>query len=224
MTKIKDIHSAKLINGHCAINITDRFNRMSKSGIIVGDVNYNKDVHAIRYGTIARLPDRINWRDAYWQTDVFPEIGDEVWFDYLDASDAEMVECGNDKYILLPFFRLILARSPKKGIIPLNGNLIAKKHPKSKNTFSIIDEYYNDIYDIVYAGKPNLWYKPEINKYGSIEREYVDDETITEGMTVMTRLAAYPILEEKLHAVLDKDNTYYYFQRREVVAEIKDAD
>ena len=217
MEKIKDINSIKLINSKTLIEVESKqFNKETTSGIIVGDQNYNKDVHAIRYGVLRGMPVKMNYKT--WKTDYYPEINSEVWFDFTATLDATYVEHDGKIYLVLPYESLIVARSSNKGIRCLNGYLLAQKvlqYAKGdivKGVEMTSDRYYDDIYMIKYAGKPNLSYTDE---------RYVDDKSITEGMRVMTRASNYPILEEKIHWKFNNE-TYYYFQRRDVVGKVEE--
>jgi len=235
MEKIKDIYSIQLINGNCLVEISGLSNidtegeeyvvqEKTAGGIIVGQevAKYNKGTHAIRYGKIVRLPDKFQWHKERWITDSFPELNSEVWFDYLDAKDATMIEYVGRKHIILKYTSLYLARSPKGDIKPLNGYLVAKKHPVASNSpLAIKMEYYDDIYDIVYAGKPNVSYRVERNSFGTITNQEVDDKSIMEGMTVLTKISSYPVLEETLYWKFSPE-TFYVFQRKDVIGEVKE--
>lgn len=221
MTMTKISTTARLPNGQCLIEIEDRFDRSTTSGIIVGSVDYNKGEHAIRYGILRKLPDSFNWDKASWKTDSFPDEGLEVWFDYLDAHETTMVEYGEYKCIILPYFSLILARYPDGGIKLLNGYLLAKKQPIIENNpLDFKQRYYDDIYEVVHAGYPNISYKPDKDKFGNITREIVDDKSIVEGMIVMTRSSAYPALEDKLHRRFGNEELFY-FQRKDVIGRVE---
>lgn len=235
MENLNNINHLRLLNSNCLIEIegivnteqtgeTYIVNEKTESGIIIGGevATYNKADHAIRYGKIIRMPEQINWDKARWKTDVFPNPGDEVWFDYLDAKNSEMVKYNGKIHIILSYFSLIVARSPLGDIKLLNGYLLAQKTPiKKESDLQITQQYYDDIYDIKMAGKPNIRYKPERDKYGSIVREHIDDKSITEGMTVMTKAGGYPILEDKLHMKFSKE-TYHYMQRRDIIAKVEE--
>jgi hypothetical protein len=215
--KISDI---KLINGNCLVEIEGRFYQSTESGIDVGNTAYNKSDHTIRYGKLTRMPNAFNWDKALWRTDYFPDEGDEVWFDYLDAKDTTEVREDGKLYIILPFKSLILARNSLRGIKVLNGYLLAKKQPiKENNPLDFKQRYYDDIYEIIYAGKANSWYKPEKDKYGNIIREFFDDQSIAEGDIVMTRASGYPLFEDSLHRKFVQDELYY-LQRRDIVAKV----
>jgi hypothetical protein len=228
VTKIKlnDIPTSELKNNNCLVEIEDIWNKETTSGILVGDTAYNKNVHIKRYGKLVHMPANIEWKKARWKPAEFPDIGDEVWFDYMALIEPVLIESNGSIYLLLDVFKLILARSVRKGIICLNGYVLAQKRLKQAagmhNGIEILeDEYYGDIYDIKYAGKPNLWYTPDESLQGGITRESWDDKTIGVGSTVLTKASNYPILEESLHWKF-KDETFYYFQRRDVMAKVEE--
>lgn len=221
MEKIKNIQDIKLPNANCLIEVVGRFNLETESGIYLGEelAKYNKGERAVRYGKLVRLPDKINWKKAPWKTSVFPNEGDEIWFDYLQGKDATIVEYEGRKLMILPYFKLFLARNSSNDIKLLNGYLLAQKHPKKgSELLEHKQEHYDDIYDIKFAGKPNQSYKVEKDLTG-MTREQFDDTSITEGMTVMTRASAYPVLEEYPHNKFSEE-TYYIMQRRDVCAEV----
>lgn len=216
--KIKD--TATLPNGQCLVEIEDRFYRKTESNIIVGSVDYNKSDHAIRYGTLRKLPDSFNWEKESWRTESFPDVDVEVWFDYLDAKETTMVEYKGYNCIILPYHSLIVSRSASGSIKVLNGYLLAKKQPIiEENALDFKQRYYDDIYEIVYAGYPNVSYRPDRDKNGNITREIVDDKSIVEGMIVMTRSSAYPVLEDKLHRKFSKEELFY-FQRKDCIGKV----
>lgn len=212
MNKVNNISTARLINSNCLIEIADVFNRKTESGIIVGHVDYHKAVHAIRFGVLTRMPDQFNWEKASWVTDSFPDEGDDVIFDYLDAHEAPLIESKGKTYLVLPYFSLLVARSPSGGTKLLNGYLLAQKQPIPMSKLEVKQRYYDDIYKIVYSGKSNLSYK---------ESKQVDDTSITANDIIMTRSSAYPVLEESLHAKFS-DETYYYFKRTDVIAKVEE--
>jgi hypothetical protein len=93
----------------------------------------------------------------------------------------------------------------------LNGYLLGQKVKIPDNPLWFKDQYYDDIYEIKYDGKPNLSYKDE---------QYVDDPLIKTGMIVMTRASSYPKLEQNMYAEFSKED-YYLFQRKDVVSIIE---
>lgn len=214
------INEIRLLNGNCLIEVVGKFDKETSSGLMIGDVNYNKGDHATRYGILTRMPSAFNWSNEVWKTDYFPDEGDEVWFEYLEAKDAEIVKEGGKTYVILPYKSLIVARSIRNGIKVLNGYLLAKKQPLlEKNVLDFKERFYDDVYQIIHAGKPNISYKPDKDAYGNITREFMDDTSITEGMIIMTRSSFYPTLEDSLHRKFCKED-FWYFQRRDVVAKV----
>ena len=218
MEQIQNINTTTLYNSNCLIKVEGLsthegiFEEKTKGGIYTGGsvYKYNKGKQALRMGTLIKLPDRLA-KDREWETDYFPELGSEVWFDYTEMDNPNKVKCGDDVYVIMRYNNLIMARNDKQGVRMLNGYLLAKKALKPQNKLYIKDEYYDDIYTIEYDGKPNLWYKDE---------RYVDDPSIKTGMTVMTRLDSYPKLENSMYWKFSKED-YYYFQRNQVVSEVE---
>jgi hypothetical protein len=225
MEKIKNINNIELHNGNCLIKISGDYNTETKSGIFIGDeaVKYNKNVHATRTGILTKLPTYICWGDMRWETDSFPERGDEVWADFVDMSEenAMRITDGSNIYVILPFTSLLMARNKSGDIKLLNGYLLAQKVPIPMTELDIKQRYYDDIYYIKYDGKPNLRYKEQGALDGS-KKAYVDDTSITAGDEMyMTRTSAYPILEESLHWRFSKE-TYYCMQRKDIICEVEE--
>ncbi len=228
MEKIKDIDRITLINGNCLIEIEGThkgegvFNDTTTSGLYVGNTSYHKNVHVLRYGKLARLPDKINWNKMRWKTDSFPELGSEVWFDYLAAHDPELLRADDKIYLVLKYQSIIVARSSSGDIKLLNGYLLAQKHPKKgSEIFEHKQQYYDDVYDIKFDGKPNLSYKDEDDLRGNT-RQVFEDKSIMAGGTYMTKASAYPVLEEYPHNKFSTE-TYYYFQRKDIIARVDDV-
>lgn len=218
MTKINNLDNI-LINGNCLIEVeTVDFNTESTSGLVL-DPAYNKGTHARRFGILAHMFDSIDWQDQKWITNDFPDDGDEVFFDYLDAKDSPEIECDGKNYIILPFTSLIMARNSSGDVKLLNGYLLAQKAPIAQNELDIEQRYYDDIYVIKYAGEPNISYRADGDIMGKNVRRNVDDKSITANDTIMTKQSAYPVLEESMHWRFSEE-TYYTFQRKDCVARV----
>jgi len=218
MEKIDNLKDIKLLNSNCLIEIeglvTEEgiFETETKGGIITdGSIyKYNKGTQAKRHATLVRLPHTIE-KKPEWMTDAYPKENSEIWFNFQALEDATKVECQDKIYVIIKYNDLIMARNDSQGVMLLNGYLLAQKAQKPPNKLSITEEYYEDIYVIKYEGKPNLSYK---------DGRYLDDPSITVGMTVMTRMSTYPRLENKMYWKFSEEE-YVYFQRQQVISEVE---
>lgn len=218
MEKIDNVQNIDLLNGQCLIEIEGLannegvFETETTGGIITsGSVyKYNKGSQAKRYGILSRMPITMQ-KDASWVTDYYPEEGSEVWFNFQAVEDATKIECEGKIYLIIAYTELVLARNASGELMVLNGYLLAQKAQKPHNKLHITEEYYDDIYVIKYEGKPNISYK---------DKRYIDDPSITVGMTVMTRISSYPRLENKMYWKFS-ESEYLVFQRKDVVSEVE---
>jgi hypothetical protein len=221
MEKIESIENIKLHNGHCLIEVGNNYHLETKGGVLIGEevVKYNKDVHTKRTGILTRMPTWIHWESERWVTDYFPDVGSEVWVDFVDLGEAMRVTCNDKIYAIVKYTSLVMARNDKQGIRMLNGYLLAQKVPIPMKELEIEQQYYDDIYYIKYDGKANLSYQEQGALDGS-KKAYIDDTSITAGDKMyMTRASAYPILEEKFYWKFSEE-TFYFLQRKDVIAEV----
>lgn len=121
-------------NGNVLVEVKLNDNLKTKSGIIVGfnkDTLYSTDETdrsshpadvAEIHGYVKKIPEKLIFdkQSDYtmdWKTDIEIEVGDEVWFDYLDSLNTTII---NNHYLILPYQSLYVRRRGKK-FLPLNG-------------------------------------------------------------------------------------------------------
>lgn len=183
------------------------------------DTDYNPAVHSDRYGIVYTVPPSLRFDGSplsmTWETQMELEVGDEVWFDYLNSENCVVLECddGND-YKMIDYENIYLARKDGE-LFPLNGYcLFSDYHIKAKSKFDPSDGKVDPRYGYVeHLAAFNTAYQTKM---------FSDHIDIQVGEKVMfgARSHAYYIEEER-YKVLDK--MYRPVQRRNVVA-VMDGD
>lgn len=196
--------------------------KKTDSGIIMvasTDTDYNPAVHSDRYGVVYAVPPSLRFDKSpmgmTWKTDIEIEVGDEVWFDYMNSENCVVLECddGND-YKLIDYENIYVAKNGND-LWPLNGYCLFSDHLfKATSKFDPLDGTVDKRFGYV-------------EHVASVIQEYQtatfsDNIDLDVGDKVMFgHRAQYYYIEEKRYMGLDQ--MYRPVQRRNVAA-IMDGD
>jgi co-chaperonin GroES (HSP10) len=204
-----------------------------------GNENHIADVATI-HGKVVKKPANLNLNHngvncPPWDTEMEIEIGDEVWFNTLVATNCTELTMEGRVFKLIPYGDLFVAKREMKGVyntvvyngreylsgsdpytevICLNGYcLVEKVEKKSLGSLDLLSEQNIDLTRgvIRYMGSKNKSYH---NKF------YSDDIDVQIGDEVLFTDDNYPIPLErfKYNATFDNGKMYFATQRRFMAA------
>lgn len=187
-----------------------------------GSDNHIADVATV-HGKVEKIPLSLNFRPdnpnaPSWTTELEIQVGDEVWFNPLVATNCTELLVEDRVFKLIPYGDLFVAKrqttEPKVEVICLNGYcLIGKVEKKSLGSLDLLSEQNIDLTRgiIRYMGSKNKSYQ---NKF------YTDDIDVQIGDEVLFAEGNYPIPLErfKYNATFDNGKMYFATQRRFMAA------
>ena len=202
----------------------DKGELRSAGGVVLGfsdDIQYaeGKDNHianvAKTHGRIVKIPANLCFEEknpnrSAWRTQIEVEVGDEVWYSPLSATNCTEVFVEDKVYKMIRYGDLFVAKR-KEEVICLNGYCIVEKvYKKSLGSLDSTSEQELDTTRgiVRFAGRPNPEY---------FNPKYTDDIDINVGDEVLFTKDNYPIPLEVFKYNSTFDNTgkqYWACQRR----------
>ena len=202
----------------------DKSELRSAGGVVLGfneDIQYaeGKDNHianvAKTHGRIVKIPANLCFEEknpnrSAWRTQIEVEVGDEVWYSPLSATNCTEVFVEDKVYKMIRYGDLFVAKR-KEEVICLNGYCIVEKvYKKSLGSLDSTSEQELDTTRgiVRFAGRPNPEY---------FNPKYTDDIDINVGDEVLFTKDNYPIPLEVFKYNSTFDNTgkqYWACQRR----------
>jgi co-chaperonin GroES (HSP10) len=246
----EEFNSLRLINNNVAVEITHHnAEEKTNSGIvIVQDVNaftvnsvenaenYDVSQHLDRFGTVAKIPDKLNFvkkgkqsnldaNKCEWGTEIEIHVGDLVWADYYNLSMCPIFKVEDKEYWIIGYQCLIAAKRfiHKKQfnsiindenylseIIPLNGYCLFEQINEGlQSKFLKLDEKINKQKGIVrYTGSLNKEYYSK-KRVGISVGYPSDDIDIKPGDEVIFRNETELLLENPQHRHFEDCNLRY---------------
>jgi len=205
------------------IQIAERnIEKKTNSGIIMispTDADYNPAVHSDRYGIVYAVPPSLRFdkspQGMSWHTEMELEVGDEVWFDFMNSENCVVLDCDDgDDYKMIDYENVYVARSDGE-LLPINGYCLFSDHHIT--TTSKFDPRNGQV-------DPRYGY---VEHLAAFNKEYQtpsfkDNIVLDVGDKVMfgSRAHHYYIEEERYKSL---DKMYRPVQRRNVAA-IMDGD
>lgn len=240
----KDVSEIKLINNKVLCKrLTDNVHNKTNSGLY-----YPESMHENqRLGDnvdvvyeVAGVPDKLVVRPGFWKTEIEIEVGDIVWANRKDALHCMVVvDKGGIEYRLISYYSLIVAQREVHEfewghkssyiikddltykVIPLNGYVLCSdiKSPAS-STVITTNKILREEAKVEYVGKPNEYYmrgKKHIDLDGEISlkpKQRIHLDIPNKNKDIINR--AY--VEDSKFTRFNKDNMYFYIQRRSINA------
>ncbi len=169
--------------------------RKTKGGIIMiaeTDTDWQKEIHANRWGRVINVPKRlIKEKYHLWTTECELQRNDLVWFDVMISENCDTIITELFTYLLIDYFSLHVAKRGDE-IIPLNGyQMFDVVADESESVLAIKTHKLDARYGV-------LKHKGSLNKYlyGGLD----DDERIQVGDKCVFTLPPV-MLESDYHAV-----------------------
>jgi len=248
-TRIKlsqeEFAKAKILNNYVAVELL-RVEKDAKThaGIYMGyleDTTWEDDSEthpadiASVIGRVVKLPPKLYYNpndksnSLPWDTDMELEIGDLVWFNFIESLNANEVDVDGKIIRIIPFQDLYVAKREDFNAnwhkeyredayktyetICLNGYVILEQVPLPKiSELDVVSEQkvYDDRGIVRYSGKPNRAY---------VDPRYSDNIEIQEGSLAYFRPGYQPFLLERraYFAVFQGDKLFYCAQRRRLI-------
>ena len=205
----------------------DKGELRSAGGVVLGfsdDIQYaeGKDNHianvAKTHGRIVKLPANLCFEEnnpnrSAWRTQIEVEIGDEVWYSPLSATNCAEVFVEDKVYKMIRYGDLFVAKRKGK-VICLNGYCVVEKvYKKSLGSLDSTSEQELDTTRgiVRFAGRPNPEY---------FNPKYTDDIDINVGDEVLFTKDNYPIPLEifKYNSTFDNSGKQYWVCQRRFMA------
>jgi hypothetical protein len=243
----EEFSNLRLLNNNVAVEITHRnAEEMTNLGIvIVQDVNaftvnsvenaenYDVSQHLDRFGTVAKIPDKLNFvkkgkqsnldaNKCEWGTEIEIQVGDLVWADYYNLSMCPIFKIEDKEYWIIGYQCLIVAKRnvgkfKEDGMfyfyeesIPLNGYCLFEQINEGlQSKFLKLDEKINKQKGIVrYTGSLNKEYYSK-KRVGISVGYPSDDIDIKPGDEVIFRNETERLLENPQHRHFEDCNLRY---------------
>ena len=205
----------------------DKGELRSAGGVVLGfsdDIQYaeGKDNHianvAKTHGRIVKLPANLCFEEnnpnrSAWRTQIEVEIGDEVWYSPLSATNCAEVFVEDKVYKMIRYGDLFVAKR-KGDVICLNGYCVVEKvYKKSLGSLdSTSEQSIDESRGIIrHMGRPNTEY---------FNPKYTDDIDINVGDEVLFTKDNYPIPLEifKYNSTFDNSGKQYWVCQRRFMA------
>lgn len=219
----------------------------SKGGIIIGfnrDVEYDdeSDSHAANlaeiYATVYKCPPKLYYKrgdnlSMPWDVDMELQVGDRVWFNGLESSNAVEVVCEGTTYKLIPYQDIYCAkRSTMENLRDFFCDLVVFNEGTLKREEVIMPNGYVLLERVFLENKSKL----AVSKQGEVDKtrgiirfigrppkeyqrkEYCDIKDLEVGDMVLLAPNAPLFLLERTTALstFDGDNLYWVTQRRRI--------
>jgi len=197
----------------------------SKGGIVIGfnrDVEYDdeSDSHAANlaeiYATVYKCPPKLYYKrgdslSMPWDCNMELQVGDTVFFNGMESSNAVEILCEGITYKLIPYQDIYCAKRGTE-VIMLNGYVLLERvflENKSELAVSKQGEVDKTRGIVRYVGRPPKEYQ---------RKEYCDIKDLEVGDMVLLAPNAPLFLLERTTALstFDGDNLYWVTQRRRI--------
>jgi len=192
-----EIRSMQLIsNNNVLVRIVQKnVDRRTKGGIYLispTDTDWQKDVHADRWGSVVKIPQYLKReKNHLWETTCELKVGDRVWWDSMVSENADTLITPTYTYLLLDYFSLHVAKRDDE-IIPLNGyQMFDLVSDESSSVLAITTGRFDARYGV-------LKHKGSLNNY--LFDGCNDDDRIQVGDKCVFKLPPI-MLEAEYHAV-----------------------
>jgi co-chaperonin GroES (HSP10) len=176
-----------------------------------------------RWGYVAKIPGKLEFNERQyknkkddsqswkmdWETDLEIEIGDKVWCNFFDLHHASQLECEGEKYWVVDYCNLIVAKRDDEAIM-LNGNILFEQINEGLTSkFLQLPENINKSKGrVVHVGSKNKRY---------VNKSRFDDLDVWVGDLVLFRNKVETLLEAKGHTNFD-ERLLRYSTRPEIYA------
>lgn len=232
----EEFDKGKIPSNHIAVELLRlEKDAVTKGGIYAGfleDVTWEKDGEshpadiAAVIGRVVKLPDKLyyNEEDIHnsfpWDTDIDLEIGDLVWFNFIETLNTNEIQIGNKVLRFIPYQDVYAAKRKNKWlvdqVIMLNGYVLLEPIPLpslSKLDHLSHDKVYTDRGIVAYVGKPNRAY---------VNKNYSDNPDIEVGQTAYLMPGYTPFLLERQSSLahFNGDKLYYCVQNRRIALSV----
>jgi co-chaperonin GroES (HSP10) len=181
----------------------------------VEELEYDAAAHIERWGEVVKVPDSLIWRPGKqgsmpWKTTMQLQIGDLVYYDYLDLLNG-IVYIDEDDGTLYPLISYENAYVATRGdqIIPLNGFHLFER---VQFDWGLTTLYLKDKVDTNYG---KVKYVAELNK--KYEGDSYNDIPLKEGDKVLFTNPYEVMLEDSVHAKFDGGKMYRRAQSKDVL-------
>lgn len=194
-----------------SVELTEK--QVSKSGLILGDADWDNAGHVTRHGMVVTVPQKFCYqgREGYgaeWDTKIEIECGDEVFWGLMAAWDCPVIKNNNGTFFLIRYDDLILKESAGENI-PLNGYVLC------------LPEYDERKMSTIELAPVQNKQRATVISVGSVNPEYFKDcgqdaVDVRVGDVVTLYKPFLTAVEDERYAVLDKNLSYV--QRRWIIA------
>ena len=191
------IENMRLMNNQVLIRVyfIPKDGVRTKSGIILAGMEWNENERVARFGTVAKMPNKLVFKEDLPQhdkgnalyhmehkTEIDIEVGDVVYFGRIAGGSSPIVKCGDITYFLVNYAELIM-RIRDEVITPLNGFAIVSPVQQDKIEIKGLILNFNKKQNrqlgvVKYLGNPNERYYGSIMKDAECE---VGDAVIFKG-------------------------------------------
>jgi hypothetical protein len=155
-----------------------------------------------------------------WDTEIQLELGDLVWFNFIESLNTNEIQIGERVLRFLPYQDIYACKRKNKWlvdqVIMLNGYVLLEPIPLprlSELDYISQDKVYTDRGIVAYVGNHNRAY---------VNKNYYDNTDIEVGQTAYLMPGYTPFLLERMGSLasFNEDKLYYCVQRRRIIASI----
>lgn len=200
--------SGKTHNNLCLIRVELTENKLSSSGLHLGDATWDEAGLCTRHGVIVAVPSHLIYGNfgSEWLTDIEVEVGDHVYWGPMAAYDSPVIKSGGDTFFLIKY-QDIVCKEKDREIFPVNGYVVAEEVIEviRSKSFFLGEKHLRNKGIVKYVGVPN-------KEYSYAMSDAVD---VQPGDTAVLLATMFTYLEDSRYATLPKN--LGYFQRRWVV-------
>lgn len=179
------------------------------------DCTYDIGGHAVRSGTIAKLPNRLVFWDEddqnglMWKTTIEVEVGDRVWASGMAIYSGEKIKINDRIFVIVSYGDLYVCKKQNGDVVCLNGNVLLKPIIRTFKALSYEKRQADpDFAFIAYIGQNNTSYESEFMQ---------DDPSLKAGMKVIISGLIPRRLELSPYLSFDGDNEYLVAQNYELM-------
>lgn len=181
------------------------------------DESFDPGFHAQRWGTIAAIPEQLNYNKMDWVTSIDIKPGDKVFFDYLNGLTAQKenkIQCNDCMYIPLEY-KYLYAKKYENGIKMLNGYCIMKQIEEHVSDLAINNKTFKRQEGVLtYVSDP-------IEFIGKKSKMYSDPGELKVGMHILhDKKYLYP-MEQDMWAT-ENDKEMFLIHRRNIIGILED--
>lgn len=213
-------HMGRPVNNYVLVKVQLTEEAKSKSGLYLGNADWDVAGHLTRHGTVVATPDdglKYMGRDRYgaeWDTVMVVQQGDEVFWGIMSAYDCPIIQDGDSLYFLIKYHDLICVKfedfvDGSQIILPLNGYVLCDPYMDDRKMSTIsLPPVHNKQRGIVkYTGAPNAEYFMDAGQ---------DAQDVSPGDIITLWAPMLTELEDPRYVALEPNLSYV--QRRWIVA------